>query len=71
MAEHSLVYYHQPGQAHQSSGTSHYTAAFMAKACQDHCTREACLKELEELQGMKPDEEMKNILMKPDEERSK
>ena len=59
MAEHSPVYHHQPGQAHHTSRTPHYTAAFTAKACQDHCTREACLKELEELEGrelsMKPD----------------
>ena len=54
MAEHSPVYHHQPGQAHHTSRTPHYTAAFTAKACQDHCTKEACLKELE---GMKPDEE--------------
>ena len=68
MAEHSPVYHHQPGQAHHSSRTPHYTATFTAKACQDHCTKEACLKELEELQEMESDEEMKNIPIKPDEE---
>ena len=52
MAEHAPVYHHQPGQAHHTSRTPHYTAAFTAKACQDHCTKQACLKELE---GIKPD----------------